>query len=402
MLAATIVVVVTNIGPTGRDVAAPSPAPSRVTVPPTAASPSTPTLTTREAPQLERTDGTETYCWSDTETPSCEDFVLSPRSGQIVGVAAADGLGAATVAGDTTPGVAVFDGRTGETLWGHAFQRSPRAAPEIENNRLFVVEPGAGGSSTDELHAFQANTGRHLWTTRLPFLADTRPPLPAGSWVALSGDTEAVVVRAADGGITLRHEGTSSISGQALRDSAWYVATVCGTVQARVRAGPEERLWETPGTDVAVAPDNRRTFIVGCGGQVEAVEPLDGARLWSHQIERRAGRWSIATVDDRYVYVLEYTEGTLWALDGTTGEQQLSLTLEDGTRPSPSALSARGGLLVVATQSGVLAVRPANAPQVTTLASNQPVDATDVDVDGNLVVAAINGSVVVAGTPQRR
>lgn len=225
----------------------------------------------------------------------------------LVGIAAGAALGVlAPVAAHASIGFqqdSAHSGYSAESLgapaprWDRDFGDDVIGYPVIADGRVIVVS--WGDSWTPELHAFDEQTGRPLWTTPIPTSYSLGDPVYDDGTVFL---------------------GVSGVIQQST--AVGYVeAYDAATGQRRWRSAPHDRsIFDTP-----LAAGNGRVFMAGAstGSSVLAFRQSDGGLLWDRQFGGGGGS-SPALSSSRVVVShgsrtssMSRTDGTVsWARNG--------------------------------------------------------------------------------------
>lgn len=161
-----------------------------------------------------------------------------------------------------------LDADTGEDVWSTPADGSDIDA--VSNGRLFVTaEPCVDGRIDGRLQAFDAETGRRLWTFR--------PPVP-GEASAEAGETvrhENVTVRRG----TISHPGDETrLGGVQVAAGGEIVMTSVRAFRFGLKASDGTMLWRMPREGIRLANVERDGLLWGVSdrGEIVAVDPRDG------------------------------------------------------------------------------------------------------------------------------
>ncbi|HEX7879550.1 MAG TPA: PQQ-binding-like beta-propeller repeat protein, partial [Candidatus Eisenbacteria bacterium] len=242
-------------------------------------------------------------------------------------------------------------------LWTADAGRGVDVTPTLYGNELFVA-------TTDRLFTrYRPDSGERRWKKRLDGAVSGRP----------------FVV------------GTVAYMATSLPDGAVY-----GIDLAR-----EEVVWRvTVGEPVGDPVFFEGAVIVGTQeGAVFGLSPSDGKTIWVTNIEDRV--WGSTWFDtSRAIFVMPGRGGRLSAIDGRSGERRWTIELG---QPLGAASGDSARLFVVAGDSSLIALDPANGNRFWTQTLDFPLRAGVVPVGDRVIVAGLDGHVcalaVATGEP---
>ncbi len=315
------------------------------------------------------------------------------------GQPAFDAIGGRVFGGSSDSGVYAVDARSGSTLW--RFQ----AAAMVQSEVLFDAPHGLvlAGANDGALYALSAETGALRWRfqTSGPIV---RRAVVTGDRVLFTNEADQIFcVELANGkpvwqkarppaaGTEIAgHAGallvgdrvyTSSSDGLALAYDAYTGRESWESIDLNADADLASARDATKYLDADATPvsmrlpaGNAAVYFAGYGGGVQAVDAVDGRRIWSFSAAkavsdlvlwrepahapREGDGTSGPEIPERTLLLAVSTISGIWALDPKNGEARWHLKAPNGGVTAPTEVA--GGLLLGTGRNGLFFVSPRN------------------------------------------
>lgn len=264
--------------------------------------------------------------------------------------------------------VVALDAATGAERWRVATENLPTAPTHVGGTVYVAAEGGLDADSG--LYALDAATGAEKWVFAAPEALDLGERVSvsdgvvvAAAWSLEDNGIGAYAIDAASGQVLWTFTATDELNMEpVVGNGVVLLSDIPRTWALDLRSGAI--LWEHSGqsTGGGQALDANAAYF-GYGDEVQAVNIVDGAPLWSAPVSGIAGAPVVA---GGMVYTAVWkrsddpTSHWLHAFDAATGAEVWSLELEhrvDGNQPL-----AHDGVLYVDTNSGVVAFGSGTPP----------------------------------------
>jgi alcohol dehydrogenase (cytochrome c) len=208
--------------------------------------------------------------WLHTYTPTGPEPLPSNR-----GVALYEGM---AIRGTTDGHLIALDSMRGTLLWDVQVCDSRTAcfisaAPVVFEDKLFIGEAGADFGAVGKVHAFDARTGRHLWTTNVipqgnePGAKTWEQGAPRGGgsmWTSITVDPVARLLYVSVGNPDSDFDGRYRPGANLYTNSVMVLDIDAGKLQWYVQQNPHDvRDWDTAAAPVIYDQDGRQFMAVG-------------------------------------------------------------------------------------------------------------------------------------------
>lgn len=327
--------------------------------------------------------GASNETWApDPREPIGLEIVWKVRIGSAYsGIAVADGKAVTMYADGSSDVLAAFDTKDGRKVWSYALDETyrghdgshdgPVSTPVTAGGRVFGLGPSG------RLFAVELESGRELWSTRLPRQFGARePPWGFGASPILA---DGVLI------VGIGGEGTA-IGGfdPATGKSLWTT-------------GSDDAGYQTP---VPMKLLGRRQVVAATPRWLIGLEPRTGDVLWRHEHGGSGGAGALSLVpvaagDDRLLLTHKVESSTMLALrDPGDGVVVASVWEGDAIRNSYNVPVYDDGYLYAFSSRFLTCVDAATGES--RWRSRRPGDGFLILVDGRLVIVTKKGSVHVA------